>query len=130
VTATLAICSFVAIQFGGILHNGLFGYFRGLIPHGLPLWLLPIMIPIEIVSLFAKPFALCIRLFANMTAGHIVILSMLGLIFTFQSLAVAPASVLFAVAVNLLEIFVALIQAYIFTLLSAVFIGMAVHQEH
>ncbi len=130
VTAALAICSFVVIQLGGILHNGFFAYFKGLIPHGLPLWLLPIMIPIEIVSLFAKPFALCIRLFANMTAGHIVILSMLGLIFTFKTYAVAPASVLFAVAVYLLEIFVALIQAYIFTLLSAVFIGMAVHQAH
>ena len=130
VTAALAICSFIVIQVGGIVHNGFFAYFRGLIPHGLPLWLLPIVIPIEIVSLLAKPFALCIRLFANMTAGHIVILSMLGLIFTFKTLAVAPASVLFAVAVNMLEIFVALIQAYIFTLLSAVFIGMAVHQEH
>ena len=130
VTATLAICSFVAIQFGGILHNGLFGYFRGLIPHGLPVWLLPVMIPVEIVGLFVKPFALCIRLFANMTAGHIIILSVLGLIFVFKSIVLAPAAVVFAVAVNLLEIFVAFVQAYIFTLLSAVFIGMAIHQEH
>ena len=130
VTAGLALCSFFAIQLAGMLHNGPFGYFKGLIPHGLPAWLLPIMIPIEIVGLFTKPFALCIRLFANMTAGHVVILSLLGLIFLFNSLAIAPASVLFAVGVGLLEIFVAFIQAYIFTLLSAVFIGMAVHQEH
>ena len=130
VTAGLAICSFFTIQLAGVLHNGLFGYFKGLIPHGLPALLLPIMIPIEIVGLFTKPFALCIRLFANMTAGHVVILSLLGLIFLFNSIAIAPASVLFSVAVELLEIFVAFIQAYIFTLLSAVFIGMAVHQEH
>lgn len=130
VTAALALCSFFVIQLGGILQNGLFGYFRGLIPHGLPAWLLPIMIPIEIVGLFTKPFALCIRLFANMTAGHVVILALMGLIFILGSVLVAPISVVFALGVNLLEIFVALIQAYIFTLLSAVFIGMAVHQEH
>jgi len=88
------------------------------------------MIPIEFIGLFTKPFALCIRLFANMTAGHIVILSLLGLIFILKTLLVAPVSVAFAVGVNLLELFVALIQAYIFTMLSAVFIGMAVHQEH
>lgn len=130
VTAALALCSFVVVQLAGMMHNGVFGYFKGLIPHGLPLWLLPIMVPIEIVSLFTKPFALCIRLFANMTAGHVVILSLLGLIFILKSLLVAPISVLFALGVYLLEIFVALVQAYIFTLLSAVFIGMAVHQEH
>ncbi|MDA0745807.1 MAG: F0F1 ATP synthase subunit A [bacterium] len=130
VTAALALLAFVMIQVGGMIHNGPFGYFKNLIPHGLPAWLLPIMIPIEIVSLFTKPFALCIRLFANMTAGHVVILSLIGLIFILKSLAVAPASVLFALGVYLLEIFVAFVQAYIFTLLSAVFIGMAVHQEH
>ena len=130
VTAGLAICSFGVIQLGGILHNGLYGYFRGLIPHGLPLWLLPIMIPIEIVGLFTKPFALCIRLFANMTAGHVVILALFGLIFILGTVAVAPVSILFVLFVDLLEIFVALIQAYIFTLLSAVFIGLAIHQEH
>ena len=92
--------------------------------------LLPIMIPIEIIGLFTKPFALCLRLFANMAAGHIVILSLLGLIFILKTLLVAPVSVAFAVGVSLLELFVAFIQAYIFTMLSAVFIGMAVHQEH
>lgn len=130
VTAGLAICAFIAVQIGGMVHNGFFGYFKGLIPHGLPWPLLPIMIPIEFIGLFTKPFALCIRLFANMTAGHIVILTMLGLIIILKNLYVAPASVVFAVAVNLLELFVAFIQAYIFTMLSSVFIGMAVHQEH
>ena len=130
VTAGLAICSFAAIQVSGIMRNGLFGYFKGLVPHGLPWPLLPIIIPIEIMGLFTKPFALCIRLFANMTAGHIIILAVLGLIFILKSLLVAPLSVIFAVGVNLLELFVALLQAYIFTMLSAVFIGMAMHQEH
>lgn len=130
VTAGLAICAFIAIQAGGIMHNGFIGYFRGLVPHGVPKLLLPIIIPIEILGLFTKPFALCVRLFANMTAGHIIILSLLGLIFILKSLAVAPVSVAFAVGVSLLELFVAFMQAYIFTMLSAVFIGMAVHQEH
>ena len=130
VTAALALCSFGVIQLAGMIHNGPFGYFKGLIPHGLPVWLLPIMIPIELVGLFTKPFALCIRLFANMTAGHVVILALFGLIFILKTIAVAPVSIAFVLFVDLLEIFVALIQAYIFTLLSAVFIGMAVHQEH
>ncbi len=130
VTAGLAICAFVVIQLGGILHNGLFGYFKGLVPHGLPLPIILLMIPIEIIGLVAKPFALCIRLFANMTAGHVIILALLGLIFMFKSYAVASVSVPFALAIYLLELFVSLVQAYIFTMLSAVFTGMAVHQEH
>ena len=112
------------------MHNGFLGYFKGLVPHGLPLPITLLMIPIELIGLIAKPFALCIRLFANMTAGHVIILALLGLIFMFKSYAVAPVSVAFALAIYLLEIFVALVQAYIFTMLSAVFIGMAVHQDH
>ena len=130
VTGTLATCSFIAMIGAGIKHNGWFGYFKGLIPHGLPLWLLPIMIPLEFIGLFTKPFALAVRLFANMTAGHVVIFSLIGLIFVLKTLLVAPVSVLFALGIYLLEIFVAFIQAYVFTLLSAVFIGMAIHQEH
>lgn len=130
VTATLAILSFIFMIAGGIMHNGLFGYFKGLIPHGLPTWLLPLMIPLELMGLVAKPFALAVRLFANMTAGHVIILSLLGLIFIMKSLLIAPVSIAFALAIYMLEIFVAFVQAYVFTLLSAVFIGMAVHQEH
>jgi F-type H+-transporting ATPase subunit a len=130
VTATLAVCSFFAMVAGGIRNNGFIGYFVGLIPHGLPLWLMPIMIPLEFLGLFTKPFALAVRLFANMTAGHVVIISLLSLIFVLKSVWIAPASVLFALAIYLLEIFVAFVQAYVFTLLSAVFIGMAIHQEH
>ncbi|MBI1931148.1 MAG: F0F1 ATP synthase subunit A [Ignavibacteriales bacterium] len=130
VTATLAIISFIVIQAGGMIKNGMFGYFKGLIPHGVPTWLLPIMFVVEILGLFTKPFALAIRLFANMTAGHIVIMALLGLIFILHTYFVAPVSVAFALFIYLLEILVALIQAYIFTMLSSLFIGMAVHQEH
>lgn len=130
VTATLAIISFIVIQAGGIMKNGAFGYFKGLIPHGVPVWLLPIMFVVELLGLFTKPFALAIRLFANMTAGHIVILALLGLIFILRTYFVAPVSISFALFIYLLELLVAVIQAYIFTMLSSLFIGMAVHQEH
>lgn len=130
VTATLAIVSFIVIQLGGIKQNGLMGYIKGLIPHGIPTWLLPLMIPVEILGLFTKPFALAIRLFANMIAGHTVILALLGLIFFMGTIFIAPVSVAFAVFIYLLEILVALIQAYVFTMLTALFIGMTVHQEH
>jgi F-type H+-transporting ATPase subunit a len=130
VTATLAILSFMVIQIGGMIQNGIFGYFKGLLPHGLPFLLVPIMFVVEILGLFTKPFALAIRLFANMTAGHIVILALLGLIFILKTYFVVPVSISFALFIYLLEILVSLIQAYIFTMLSSLFIGMAVHQEH
>lgn len=130
VTVTLAVISFFVVQIGGMMKNGALGYFKGLIPSGVPAWLLPIMFIVEILGLFTKPFALAIRLFANMTAGHIVILALIGLIFFMQTLFVAPVSVAFALFIYLLEILVALIQAYIFTMLSSLFIGMAVHQDH
>ncbi|MCB9210860.1 MAG: F0F1 ATP synthase subunit A [Ignavibacteriales bacterium] len=130
VTATLAVISFFVIQGGGIIKNGPIGYFKGLMPSGVPIFLVPVIFVIEILGLFTKPFALAIRLFANMTAGHIVIMALLGLIFMFQSYVVAPLSIGFALFIYLLEILVALIQAYIFTMLSSLFIGMAVHQDH
>lgn len=130
VTATLAIISFLMIQLGGIKQYGFFGYFKGLVPHGIPVMLLPLMVLVEILGLFTKPFALAIRLFANMIAGHIVILALIGLIFFMGTIFIAPVSVAFAIFIYLLEILVALIQAYIFTMLTSLFIGMAVHQEH
>ena len=130
VTATLAIISFLMIQFGGIKQNGFFGYFKGLVPHGIPVLLLPLMVLVEVLGLFTKPFALAIRLFANMIAGHTVILALLGLIFFMGTIFIAPVSVAFAIFIYLLEKLVALIQAYIFTMLTSLFIGMAVHQEH
>ncbi|MEE9288511.1 MAG: F0F1 ATP synthase subunit A [Bacteroidota bacterium] len=130
VTAGLAIIAFLVIQLAGIRKNGLVRYFKGLIPSGIPIFVLPIMVVVELLGLFTKPFALCIRLFANMTAGHIVIFSLIGLIFTFETVLVAPISVGFALFINLLEILIAVVQAYIFTMLTALFVGLAVHQEH
>jgi F-type H+-transporting ATPase subunit a len=80
--------------------------------------------------MFSKPFALMVRLFANITAGHIIILSLVSLIFIFKTLAVAPVSVAFVLFMNTLEILVAFLQAYVFTLLSALFIGLAAKQHH
>ena len=98
---------------------------------GVPFWLLPIMIPIEIIGLFSKPFALMIRLFANITAGHIIVLSLVTLIFIFKSVLVAPVSIFFVLFMDCIELLVAFLQAYVFTLLSALFIGMATAEpEH
>ncbi len=130
VTAALAIIAFFVIQISGIVNYGFFGYFKGLIPSHIPLFVLPVMITVELLGLFTKPFALCVRLFANMSAGHIIIFSLIGLIFIFHSIFVAPISIGFAVFINLLEILIGLIQAYIFTMLTALFVGLAVHQEH
>jgi len=130
VTSTLATISFIVIQGSGIMKNGVVGYFKGLVPYGTPIVLAPLMFLIEFLGLFTKPFALAIRLFANMTAGHIVIFSIIGLIFVLHTYFVAPVSVGFVLFIYLLEILISLIQAYIFAILSALFIGMAVHQEH
>lgn len=130
VTASLALISFLAIQIGGIRNLGFFHYLKSLVPKGMPGWIIVIMIPLEILGLFTKPFALCIRLFANMIAGHIVIFSLLGLIFIMHSIYVSPVAVGFTLFIELLEILIAFIQAYIFTMLTALFIGMAMHPEH
>lgn len=99
---------------------------------GVPLWLLPIMIPVELIGLLTKPFALSVRLLANMNAGHIIILAFLGIIINLKSGWIALGSVPMALAINMLEIFVAFLQGYIFSLLSSIFIGMAVveHEHH
>ena len=99
---------------------------------GVPFWLLPIMIPVELIGLLTKPFALSVRLLANMNAGHIIIMAFLGIIINMKSPAVAIGSVPMALAINMLEIFVAFLQGYIFSLLSSIFIGMAVveHEHH
>ena len=130
VTASLALISFVAIQFGGIKNHGIIGYLKNLVPKGLPFFVVLIMIPLEILGLLTKPFALCIRLFANMIAGHIVIFSLLGLIFVLRSIYVSPVAVGFTLFIELLEVLIAFIQAYIFTMLTALFIGMTVHPDH
>ena len=130
VTAALALCTFLVMLGAGIANNGFFGYIKSLIPSNVPAGLLLILIPVEIISLFVKPFALCIRLFANMTGGHVAILVFLGLIIILQNVWVAIGAVPFAVAIYMLEIFIGFIQAFVFTLLSAVFISMAAHPDH
>ena len=136
VTMALAGISFVAQQYAGISKYGVVGHFKNLIPSGLPFWLLPIMIPVEILSMFTKPFALMIRLFANMLAGHMVITTLLLLIALMAQVSTAagilmtPVSLGLALFMDVLEILVAFIQAYIFTLLTAIFIGMYAHPAH
>lgn len=130
VTSALALVSFGVTQFAGMREYGVGGHFKNLLPHGLPAWILPIMIPVEILGMFTKPFALAIRLFANMTAGHVVILSLISIIFIMKNVAWAGMSVPFALFIYVLEILVAFLQAYIFTMLTSLFIGMSVHPAH
>jgi len=129
VTAGLAVVAFFTIQFAGIRKLGLGGWLGHLLPPGVPWWLAPVMIVVELLGMFAKPFALCIRLFANMVAGHVVILSLIGLFFIL-GWAIAPVTAGFGLFMYLLEIFVAMIQAYVFTMLTSLFIGLLVHGEH
>ncbi|SES77973.1 F0F1 ATP synthase subunit A [Hymenobacter actinosclerus] len=97
---------------------------------GVPKLLLPIMIPVELIGIVVKPFSLMVRLFANITAGHIVTLSFISLIFIFRNVGVAPVSLAFGLFINMLELLVAILQAYIFTLLTAMYIGGAVEDHH
>ncbi|WP_121236560.1 F0F1 ATP synthase subunit A [Hymenobacter sp. BT730] len=97
---------------------------------GVPLWLRPIMIPVELIGVISKPFSLMVRLFANITAGHIIILSFISLIFIFNTIGIAPLSIAFGLFINVLELLVAILQAYIFTLLTAMYIGGAVEEHH
>lgn len=126
VTLTLALFTFFIIQI-----NGTKSYWRHIYATpGVPLWLMPIMLPVEIMGMLAKPFALMVRLFANITAGHIIVMSLVCLIFIFRSLAVAPVSIVFVIFMDCLELLVAFLQAYVFTLLSALFISLAAKEEH
>jgi len=130
VTATLAALAFVMIHLAGIRQFGVVHHLKNVMPGGLPLWLYPIMLPVEILGLFTKPFALCIRLFANMTAGHVVIIGLISLIFILKTAWVAAVSVPFTLFIYVLELLVCFIQAYIFTTLVSTFIGMSVHPAH
>ena len=124
VTAVLSIIIFFVVNLNGNKH-----YWKHIfVPN--PWWLFFIMIPVEIVGIFTKPIALMIRLFANITAGHILILSLISLIFIFKTIAVAPVSIVFVVFMDAIELLVAFLQAYIFTLLASLFIGMAIEEHH
>ncbi|MDB5240598.1 MAG: atpB [Spirosoma sp.] len=133
VTLVLAVITFLIVTFSGNKHYWMH-IFK---PSGVPVALLPIMVPVEIVGVFMKPLSLMIRLFANITAGHIIILSLLGLIFMANhmggmttSVAISPVVLAFTLFLNLIEILVAFLQAFIFTLLTAMYIGSAVEDHH
>ena len=127
VTGGLALCSFGLINVAGIRQYGFVKHFKNFIPHGLPAWLIPLMFPLEIVGLLTRTFALAIRLFANMVAGHIVMLAFLALSFLIGSIFVSLGSIPVAIGIGLLETFVAFLQAYIFTFLTAIFVGATLH---
>jgi F-type H+-transporting ATPase subunit a len=135
VTGALALLAFVVIEISGMRALGLKGYLKTIfyLPPGLPTFMKPIMLvvmtPIELIGKLAKPFALAVRLFANMTAGHALVLALIGLTFTFHSYAVGVGASVMATAVMLLELFVAFLQAFVFMLLTAVFIGL-MRAEH
>lgn len=128
VTAGLASIVLGIMVFGTIVKNGPLGFVKAFIPHGVPWPVLILLIPIEFAGMFIKAFALMIRLFANMMAGHIVVLALLSLVVMYGLWAL-PAVAL-ALAIDLLEVFVCFLQAYIFTLLSAMFIGQMYHPAH
>jgi F-type H+-transporting ATPase subunit a len=133
ITMTLALITFLIVNLSGNKH-----YWAHLFkPTGVPVALLPIMIPVEIVGVFMKPFSLMVRLFANITAGHIIILSLLGLIFIAKDLGgtgmgwgVSPLIIVFSLFMNLIELLVAFLQAFIFTLLTSMYIGSAIEDHH
>ena len=137
VTLALAVIAFCAIQFAGMKKHGWLGYWTNLVPHGLPWWLVVPVWLIELVGLVTKPFALMIRLFANMTAGHAIIAVLLSFMFgmgawrgAFVEVAGTFSSFAFMLFMMLFETLVALIQAYIFTVLTAIFLSVAVAEEH
>ncbi len=126
ITMVLALITFIIVHINSNKH-----YWLHLVkPTGVPAALLPIMIPVEFVGVLMKPFSLMVRLFANITAGHIILLSLFGLIFIFKSFAIAPVISAFALFMNFIEIMVAFIQAFIFTLLSSMYIGSAIEDNH
>jgi F-type H+-transporting ATPase subunit a len=125
VTMMLALCTFVLTTF-----NGNKNYWGHVFTPHVPWWLYPLIIPVEIIGLFTKPIALMIRLFANITAGHILVLSLISLIFILKSVFVAGVAIPFVLFISVIELVVGFIQAFIFTILSALFISMAIEEKH
>jgi len=124
-TFVLSFITLLAVNLNGNKY-----YWKHILLPDVPWWLYPIMIPVEIIGVISKPFALMIRLYANISAGHIIVLSLIALIFIFKSIALAPVSVAFVLFMDVLELLVAFLQAFIFTMLTALFIGTAVDEHH
>ncbi len=130
VPLTIAVLVFLIVQISNIAKNGIKGYVRTFAPAYVPSWMYPIVTPIEVISSIAKPFSLFIRLTANMLAGHTIIYVLLGLIIYFKNYFIATAAVPFAVVMTIFEIFISAVQAYIFAILSSIYIGEVVgHRE-
>jgi F-type H+-transporting ATPase subunit a len=125
VTITMATITLITVNFSGNKY-----YWKHIFMPDVPVWLYPLMWVVELAGIISKPFALMIRLFANITAGHIIVLSLISLIFIFNTLWMSPVSVVFVVFMDTIELLVAFLQAYIFTMLSALFIGLAVEEHH
>jgi F-type H+-transporting ATPase subunit a len=131
VTLALALLTFFATHFEGIRFNGPVRYFKSWVPQGAPKPLLALIVPLEVISQFMRLISLSVRLFANMLAGHMLILVMIGLIFIFESYALIVIAVPVATAVYIFEVaIVVTIQAFVFALLSAIYIGGAIEPEH
>jgi len=139
VTAALATITFFSIMIAGTMAHGFIKHWKNLVPSGLAKPVYALLIPIELMGMFVKPFALTMRLAANMTGGHIAILSILSLVFLFAEIFASAAvgigvgftlALPLAVGISALEIIVVMVQAYVFTLLTSVFIGMAINVHH
>ena len=139
VTAALAVITFVSIIVAGTMAHGFVAHWKNLVPSGLAWPIYILLIPIELMGMIVKPFALTMRLAANMAGGHIAILSILSLVFIFNQVFESPAlgtgvgvavAMPLAVGISALEIIVVMVQAYVFTLLTSVFIGMAINVHH
>ena len=129
-TAALAIIVFVVVQAAGIYKIGLAGYLKKYVPAGVPFFIAIFMIPVELISQMARPFSLAVRLFANMFAGHAVMLLIISMIIIFKSYILLPVPVLGNMAFLAFELFIAAIQAFVFTYLSAFYIATALEEEH
>jgi F-type H+-transporting ATPase subunit a len=136
VTAALSLLTLLLIHLSGIREHGLVHHVKNLVPQGVPMVIAPLVFGLELVGYVTKTLALCVRLFANMTAGHLVILLFLGLILLagqaspITGLVMSPVLVALTLGLYLLELIVAFVQAYVFTMLTAIFVGGAVHPEH
>ena len=136
ITGALAVITFASMLICGMVVQGPIPFWKNLVPH-VPAALWPLMFLVEVIGLVVKPFALMIRLFANMSGGHMVVLSFMGLIFFFgksmgegMGYASSPVALSFAVFIMIIEVFVAMLQAYIFTQLSIMFVNASIHPEH
>jgi len=129
VTVALAVIVFITYHVAGVREQGLVNYLKALVPSGMPLAILPLMLVIELMSHLARPFSLAIRLFANITAGHLIVFTLLSMIVVYKNIWLAGFPLLGRVAVGMFEVFVAFLQAYVFAYLAALYIGLAVSEE-